>query len=58
MKEIQGIKLYDVQEVSQLMGVGANSIYSYINKGNLKSVKIGRNRYVSEEGLKEFLLGK
>ena len=58
MEEIQGIKLYDVKEVSELMGVGANSIYSYINKGRLKSVKIGRNRYVSEEGLKEFLIGK
>lgn len=56
MIQVVGVKLYDVEDISEMMGVGKYSVYSYINKKGLKSRKINGRRYVTEENLKEFLM--
>ena len=57
MIEVVGVKLYSVEDISQMMGVGKYSVYSYFSKKGLKSRKINGKRYVSEQNLKEFLMG-
>ena len=56
MIEVVGVKLYDVNDIAEMMGVGKYSVYSYINKKGLKSRKINGKRYITEENLKEFLM--
>ncbi len=56
MKEILGIKLYTTTEVGELLGVQPQTISKYVADGRLKARVIGGKKYVSEEGLKEFLL--
>lgn len=55
MKEVLGVKLYDLAEVGQLLGVQRSTCYKYIKKGKLKARLIGGAKFVSEENLKEFL---
>lgn len=56
MIEVVGVKLYSVEDVSQMMGVGKYSVYQYFSKKGLKSRKISGKRYVTEENLREFLM--
>ena len=56
MKEVLGIKLYTIAEVGQLLGVQRPTASKYIQDGRLKARRIGGQKYVSEESLKEFLL--
>ena len=58
MKVVLGIKLYSVKEVAELLGVQPQSVQRYVNQGRLKAQVIGGSKYVSEENLKNFLLGK
>lgn len=57
MLEIQGIKLYDTQELAAMLNVSRTTISSLRNKGKLKFTRIGKKRYTSEESLREYLNG-
>ena len=56
MKEILGIKLYTLKEVGELLGVQPQTASKYVSDGKLKARVIGGIKYVSEDGLKDFLL--
>lgn len=56
MKEVLGIKLYTLKEVGELLGVQAQTVSKYVAEGKIKARVIGGFKYVSEEGLKDFLL--
>lgn len=56
MKEVLGIKLYTLKEVGELLGVQAQTVSKYVAEGKIKARVIGGYKYVSEEGLKDFLL--
>ena len=56
MKTILGVKLYSRKEVAGLLGVTTSSITKYINEGRLETVLIGRQKFVSEENLKSFIV--
>lgn len=56
MKEVLGIKLYTLKEVGELLGVQPQTAAKYVAEGKLKARVIGGIKYVSEEGLKDFLL--
>lgn len=56
MKEILGIKLYTLKEVGELLGVQPQTASKYVQDGRIKARVIGGIKYVSEDGLKEFLL--
>lgn len=58
MKEIAGIKMYTVAEVSKMIGVSQSNVYRTIRSGKMGATKIGRTLMVSEENLKNFLNGK
>lgn len=49
------MKLYDLDEVVELLGLNIQTIRIYIKEGKLKASKIGRKYVVTEEAIKEFL---
>lgn len=49
------MKVYNLKEVVQLLGLNIQTIRQYIKDGKLKASKIGTHYIVTDEGLKEFL---
>ena len=58
MKEILGINLYTYGETADLLGVHPTSITRYVKEGRINSTMIGKIKYISEEEIKKFVLGK
>lgn len=56
MKVVLDIKLYTLKEVGELLGVQTQTASKYVAEGKIKARVIGGVKYVSEEGLKNFLL--
>jgi excisionase family DNA binding protein len=54
--EIAGLKLYDMPELAQTLGITMTTVRNYIQQGRLKAVKVGRYYRVEENDLREFLL--
>lgn len=53
--ETLGRASYTIQEVAIRHGVHRSTVYRWIDKGILKSIKIGRCRRVTVDQEKEFL---
>ena len=49
------MKLYDLDEVVELLGLNIQTIRIYIKEGKLKASKVGRKYVVTDEEIKEFL---
>lgn len=49
------MKLYDLDEVVELLGLNIQTIRIYIKEGKLKASKVGRKYVVTDEAIKEFL---
>jgi excisionase family DNA binding protein len=49
------IKVYDLNEVSNILKVTRRTVYNYISNGQLRAVKMGKYWRVSREALKNFL---
>lgn len=47
--------LYPVPEVAILLGVGDRTVWSYVDSGELRSVKLGRRRLVPVDAITQFL---
>lgn len=59
MKEINGTKLYDIDEICELLETSKKTVTKYlIDKKTLKGVKIANKWYISEENLQKFLQGE
>jgi excisionase family DNA binding protein len=54
-KILAGYKMYNTEELADLLQVTTISVRSYIKRGKLKGQRIGRSYLVSEEALKNFL---
>ncbi|MCD8295358.1 MAG: helix-turn-helix domain-containing protein [Clostridia bacterium] len=57
MKEINGLKLYDTREVADLFNITPISVTKMRAKGVIRSVRIGRRKYTSEESIRDYLNG-
>ena len=57
MLEIQGLKLYDTQDLAAMLNVSRTTVSNLRNKGKLKYTRIGKKLYTSEEALREYLNG-
>jgi len=55
MINLESIKMYDLQEVSEKIGISVVSLREWIKQGKLKAKKLGVKYYVSEDSLIEFL---
>lgn len=49
------LKFYTLDEVADIIKLTRRSLYTYINNGKLKAVKIGKYWRVSESDLKSFI---
>jgi excisionase family DNA binding protein len=47
--------LLDVEEVAQILGVGRSHLYTYLLRGQLRSLKLGRRRKIPVEAVREFI---
>ncbi len=52
--QVGDMKLYEVEELAEMLGVGAPTIRRYLREGQLKGRKLAKRWYVSEENLKEY----
>jgi len=55
MIEIDNIKLYDVQEVAQMLNLTPTTVRKLIKEDKLKAKKIGRPYMIAEDALKEYV---
>ena len=57
MKQIGDIKFYDVQEIAKIFDMTPQSIRKFFKEGRIKARKFGTRWYVTEEAMREYLLG-
>jgi len=57
MKQFGDIKFYDVQEIARIFDMTPQSIRKFIREGRIKGRKVGTRWYVTEEAIREYLLG-
>lgn len=48
-------QLHPIPYACRRIGLGRTAIYGYISTGELKSVKVGRRRLISENAIDEFI---
>lgn len=54
IKKIGDLTLYDVEELSKLLGVQEKTIRAILRDGKLKGRKLARRWYVTEDSLREY----
>lgn len=47
--------LNTIPQTKQKLGIGVTKIYELINQGKIKSKKIGRRTFISDEAIQEFI---
>lgn len=52
--QFEGITLYTVKDIEDLLGVGNSTVRRYISQGKLKGRKLARRWYVPSENLLEY----
>ena len=52
--QVGDMKLYDVEELAEMLNVGTPTIRRYLREGKLRGKKMAKRWYVSEEALKEY----
>jgi hypothetical protein len=57
MIEIGDIKAYDVQEIAKMFDMTPQSIRKFIREGRIKGRKVGTRWYVTEEAIRDYLMG-
>lgn len=57
MKQFGDIKFYDVQEIAKIFDMTPQSIRKFFKEGRIKARKVGTRWYVTEEAMREYLLG-
>lgn len=56
-KAVMRRRLLDMREVAAILHVGRSTAFGLVASGELRSVRIGRRRLVSEDALDEFIRG-
>lgn len=52
------IKVYTVPELAKLFKLSPQSVRKYLKEGRIKGQKVGVKWLVSEEAIREFLMGE
>ena len=56
--EIMGVKLYNLREVAEKLGVSYLTAKNYHSRGRIKGQRIGRSIMVTEDEIRRFVEGK
>lgn len=57
MKTIDGMKLYEVEDLVKMLKISRITVQAYLRAGRMKGVKIGKRWHVTDRNLKDFLSG-
>jgi len=58
MKTIEGVKVYSLLEVSKLLDITYPTVRKYVKEGKIRSQRVGRNYLVTDESIRNFLIGE
>lgn len=58
MKRLGDIKFYDVAEISRLFDLTPQTVRRFFKDGRIRAQKFGSKWYVTEEAMREFLMGE
>ena len=51
----QGVEAYTVEQVAEMLHVGRDKVYYLLRTGQLRSIKIGKLRRITDRHLAEFI---
>ena len=57
MTELKDIRLYNIKETAEILGVTTRTLQTYIKNGRIKARKIGRGWKFTEQSINEFING-
>ena len=49
------MQAYTVEQVAKMLNIGRNKVYYLLRTSQLRSIKIGKSRRITEEQLAEFI---
>lgn len=49
------IRVYDIQEVMDILRVTRRTVYNWLRAGKIKAFKVGKEWRITEESLREFM---
>ena len=52
------LQAYTVEQVAKMLNVGRDKVYYLLRTGQLRSIKIGKLRRITEEQLAEFIASR
>lgn len=55
MKTLNDIVLFSRNDISDLFGIGANTVQSLFYNDEFPAIKVGRDLYVEENALRQYL---
>ncbi len=58
MKTIEGVNVYSLLEVSELLDITYTTVRKYIKEGKIRSRRVGRKYLVTGESIRSFLNGE
>lgn len=58
MRQLGDIRAYDVQEIAKIFDMTPQSIRKFLKEGRIKGRKFGTRWYVTEEAMRNFLMGE
>jgi len=57
-RQVGDLKLYDIKELAEQLGVAQDTIRNYLKAGRLAGQKLGTRWYVSEDALRDYFNSK
>ncbi|GAA3235913.1 helix-turn-helix domain-containing protein [Actinocorallia longicatena] len=57
-RPIPPARAFTVEQTAQILGVGRDTVYGLLRTGQLRSIKIGRLRRITQEHITAFLTTK
>lgn len=58
MKEINGVKIFTLREVAELLGISYQTALKYVKQGRIPAAKAGNNYAITEQSLMRWLNGE
>ena len=53
--EVSRLRGYTVEQIAEMLHIGRDKVYVLLRTGQLRSIKIGRSRRITEQHLAEFV---
>lgn len=54
-REVSYLRGYTVEQIAEMLHIGRDKVYVLLRTGQLRSIKIGRSRRITDQHLAEFV---